>query len=145
MFSHSRISLFKMGDLVRSLVDLPIVYTLRARYETRARDSVYIHGFSVQNILVDRSPVQGLPIKRSVVFEVDAVLPWDAPAERNTNKRYRLVLNPRRFEELAEADRQRSEAEFSSLRIILAEDDHNIPFFYVFADEEEIELITRTK
>ena len=145
MLSQSRIPLFKMGDLVRSLVDLPIVYTLRARYETTGRDSFYIQGFSVQSILVDRSPVQGLPIKRSVVYEVDAVLPWDAPAERNTNKRYRLVLNPRRFEELAELDRQLSEAEFSSLRVILAEDDRNIPFFYVFADEEELELVASTK
>jgi hypothetical protein len=89
--------------------------------------------------------VQGLLIKRSVVFEVDAVLPWDAPAERNTNKRYRLVLNPRRFKHLAERDRKWSEAEFSSLRIILAEDDSNMPFFYVFADEEELELVAHTR
>lgn len=145
MFSHSRIPLFKMGDLVRSLVDLPIVYTLRARYETAERDSIFLQCFSVQNIPVDRSAVQGLPIKRSVVFEVDAVFPWDAPAERYTSKRYRLVLNPRRFEEIAEPDRQWSEAEYSSLRIILAEDDRNIPFFYVFADEEEIEFVSKTR
>ena len=79
------------------------------------------------------------------VFEVDAVLPWDAPSETNTSKRYRLVLNPRHFEDLAEPDRQWSEAEFSSLQIILAEDERNIPFFYVFADEEELELAARTK
>src|SRR5690348_562155 len=107
MFNQSRIPLFKMGDLVRSLVDLPIVYTLRARYETTVRDSIYLQWFSVQNIGVDRSPVQGLPIKRNVVFEVDAVLPWDAPTE-DSNKRYRLVLNPRRLKELAGPDRQRS-------------------------------------
>ena len=145
MFSHSRTPLFKMGDLVRSLVDLPIVYTLCARYETKVRDSNYLQWFSVQNISVDRSPVQGLPIKRSAVFEVDAVLPWDAPAEYNTNKHYRLVLNPRCFAELAEPDRQWSEAEFSSLRIILAEDDRNIPFFYVYADGEELELAARIR
>jgi hypothetical protein len=145
MFSHGLIPLFKTGDLVRSLVDLPIVYTLRARYENTVWNSSYLQWFSVQNIPVDRSPVQGLPIKRSVVFEVDAVLPWDAPAECNTNKRYRLVLNPRRFEELAELDRQWSEAEFSSLRIIMAEDERDIPFFYLFADEEEIERVAHAK
>ena len=83
-------------------------------------------------------------MKRSVVFEVDAVLPQDAPAEYSS-KRYRLVLNPRRFEHLAGTDRLWSEAAFSSLRIILGEDDCNIPFFYVFADEEELELIAHTK
>ena len=61
------------------------------------------------------------------------------------SKRYRLVLNPRRFEYLAEPDRQWSEAEFSSLQTILAGDERNIPFFYVFADEEELELAVRTK
>ena len=140
MFSQSRLPHFKMGDLVRSLVDLPIAHTLRARYESTTWKSNNLQWFSVQNIPVDNSPVQGLPIKVGVVFEVDAVLPWDAPSE-STSKRYRLVLNPRRFEHLAEPDRQWSEAEFSSLRIILAEDDRNIPFFYVFADEEEIELV----
>ena len=144
MLSHSLIPLFKMGDLVRSRVDLPIAHTLRARYESTTRDSIYLQWFSVQNIPVDSSPVQGLPIKRGVVFEVDAVLPWDAPSER-TSKRYRLVLNPRRLEELAVPDRQTSEDEFASLRIILAEDDRNIPFFYVYADEEELELLARTQ
>ena len=144
MLSHSLIPLFKMGDLVRSRVDLPIAHTLRARYESTTRDSIYLQWFSVQNIPVDSSPVQGLPIKRGVVFEVDAVIAWDAPSER-TSKRYRLILNPRRLEELAVPDRQTSEAEFASLRIILAEDDRNIPFFYVNADEEELELLARTK
>src|SRR5690348_3909443 len=118
MFSRSRKPLFKMGDLVRTLVDLPIAHTLRASYESTIQDSNYLQWFSVQNIPVDSSPVQGLPIKIGVVFEVDAVLPWDAPAEPS-QKRYRLVLNPRRFEDIAEPDRQWSEAEFSSLRIIL--------------------------
>lgn len=145
MVSQSRIPHFKMGDLVRSLVDLQIAHTLRARYISTSRDSNYLEWFSIRNISVGASPVRDLPIKRRVVFEVDAVLPWDAPAERNTNKRYRLVLNPRHFEYLAEPDRQWSEAEFASLRIILAEDERNIPFFYVFADEKEIELVARAK
>jgi hypothetical protein len=133
-----------MGDLVRSLVDLPIAHIIRERYESTTRHSNYLQWFNVQRIPVDSSPVQDLPIKRSVVIEVDAELPQDAPAECSS-KRYRLVLNPRRFEHLAGPDRQWSEAEFSSLRIILGEDDWNIPFVYVFADEDELERIARTK
>ena len=63
MFSHSREPLFKMGDLVRSLVDLPIAYTIRARYESTTQDSNDLEWFSVQKIPVDSSAVQGLPIK----------------------------------------------------------------------------------
>lgn len=144
MFSQNQMPNFKMGDLVRSRVALAIARIVHGRYESATSNAKHFEWFSVQNIPVDCSLVKGLPINIGVVFEVDAVLPWDAPSE-SIKKRYRLVLNPRHFEYLSKPDLQRSEAEYLSLRIILAEDDLTIPFFYVYADEKEIELVVPTK
>ena len=130
---------FKKGDLVMSTVALPVVRTALTKPGAAIRDPNNHQLYSFPPVPIDSAPVMGLLIQAGVVFEVDAVLPWNAP-EENISKRYRLVLNHHHWSQLDEHQRRLSEAEFASLNIILGEEDAELPF-YTYADDADLVLI----
>lgn len=131
---------FKKGDLVMSTVALPVARTALTKPGAAIQDPNNPQRFTIQFIPINSAPVEGLFIQPGVVFEVDAVLPWHSPDE-NTSKRYRLVLNPYHWDQLEDPQRRLSEAEFSSLNLILGEEDSTLPF-YAYADDVDLVLVT---
>ncbi len=86
---------------------------------------------------IDSSPIAGLSINAGVVFEVDAVLPWDDEKDK-TGKRYRIELNRHVLDQMADEENTVSEREFKSLNLVLGEEDQPI---VVYADESDLELV----
>jgi hypothetical protein len=140
MLSQSKMPNFKKGDLVMSTAALAVARTARTKPGAAIQDPNNPQLFSFQSIPINSAPVEGLLIQAGVVFEIDAVLPWDATVEYPP-KRYRLVLNPYHWSQLDEQQRQLSEAEFSSQNIILGEKDTQLPF-YTYADDADLALVS---
>lgn len=138
MLTQSQMPTFKKGDLVTSVVALPVARTELTKEELVFQDRSDPHRFHVQAIPINSSPVRGLLIKPGVVFEVDAVLPWD-DFEDEATKQYRLVLATHYLPGLAEAECQLVESEFTSLNTILGESNDKLSF-YAYAKDEEIVL-----
>ena len=119
----------------------------RAAFQVRAWAEVCFSAcrtrtsYSFPPVPINSASVAGLLIQAGVIFEIDAVLPWNEPD--NTSKRYRLVLNHHHWSQLDAQQRQLSEAEFASLNVILGEEDAELPF-YTYADEGELLLVTAT-
>ena len=132
MSNPSKMPTFKKGDLVMSTVALPVARTALTKPGAAIQDPNNPQLYSFPPVPIDSAPVAGLLIQAGVIFEVDAVLPWNAPD--NTSKRYRLVLNHHHWSQLDEQQRRLSEAEFASLNIILGEEDAELPF-YTYADD----------
>jgi hypothetical protein len=82
MLSQSKMPNFKRGDLVLSTVALPVARTALTKSGVATQDSNNPRLFSFKSILISSAPVEGLLIQAGIVFEVDAVLPWDAPDEK---------------------------------------------------------------
>lgn len=135
MLSQSKMPNFKKGDLVMSTVALPVARTALTKPGAAIQDRNNPQQYSCQSIPINSAPIQGLLIQAGVVFEVDAVLPWNTPDD-NPSKCYRLVLNSYHSSQLDEQQRQLTEAEFSSLNIILGEEDTRLPF-YTYADDHD--------
>jgi hypothetical protein len=140
MLSQSKMPNFKKGDLVMSTAALAVARTALTKTGAAIQDPNNPQSFSFQSIPINSVPVEGLLIQAGVVFEIDAVLPWGATDE-HPPKRYRLVLNPYLWSHLDEQQRQLSEAEFSSLNIILGEKDTELPFF-TYADDADLALVS---
>ena len=138
MLTQSQMPTFKKGDLVTSIVALPVARTELTKEGSVFQDPSDLQRFHVQSIPINSSPVRGLLIKSGVVFEVDAALPWD-DIEDEATKQYRLVLATHYLQGLHEAECQLVEAEFASLNTILGESNDKLPF-YTYANEEEIIL-----
>ena len=75
-----------------SKVALPVARTALTKPGAAVQDPNNPHLYSFSPVPINSASVAGLLIQAGVIFEIDAVLPWNEP-EDNTSKRYRLVLN----------------------------------------------------